>query len=132
MNQGWEKPILLTGANGGIGVALADYLIGMGMRKIILQYRSQSDSLLPILNKYGLSEEAVCVQADLTSEEDVQKLRKSVLKTHGSIWGVINLAGMSSNSMSWKLSLSDFNRVVSSSLVSTFLVCREFIPILRE
>ena len=51
---------------------------------------------------------------------------------HGAIWGLVHFAGSTSNGMSWKLSLEEFNRVIHANLTSTFLTCREFIPGMRE
>lgn len=128
----FNKTVVLTGAGGGIGVALADYLLGAGVTRVALQYRSSSDELFEVVRKHGLDPGDHCFRADLTSEGDVRALGESVTASFGPAWGLINLAGSTSNGLSWKLSLEDFQSVVGDSLTSTFLTCREFVPAMRE
>jgi 3-oxoacyl-[acyl-carrier protein] reductase len=127
-----DKTIVLTGASGGIGVALTDYLIEQGTRNLALQYRSSPESLFELLERHGMDPQEHCFQADLSKEQDARAFGEAVRAHLGTPWGVINLAGATSNGLSWKLSLDDFQQVLASSLVSTFLVCREFIPAMRE
>jgi 3-oxoacyl-[acyl-carrier protein] reductase len=127
-----DNTVVLTGASGGIGVALADYLLTHGQTQLVFQYRSMSDELFAVVRRHGLDPEKHCFCADLSNEDDVSALGKHVGTAFGSVWGVINLAGSSSNGLSWKLSLDDFQRVLANSLTTTFLTCREFIPVMRE
>jgi 3-oxoacyl-[acyl-carrier protein] reductase len=127
-----ERTVVLTGAGGGVGAALADYLLGNGVTRLALQYRSTSDELFAVLRRHGLDPERHCFRADMTSEEDVVALGAHVREAFGPIWGLINLAGSTSNGLSWKLALADFEDVVANSLTTTFLSCREFIPVMRE
>jgi NAD(P)-dependent dehydrogenase (short-subunit alcohol dehydrogenase family) len=59
-------------------------------------------------------------------------MRQDIEKKLGPVLGLVNVAGSSSNSMSWKTSLSDFKKAIDDNLTSTFLSCREFIPGMRE
>jgi 3-oxoacyl-[acyl-carrier protein] reductase len=127
-----EKAILLTGANGGIGVELADYLLAQGYRKLIFSYHTASDRLTSVLEKRGFSAADVSFKADLTQEGDVQKLREFVEKRYGNLWALINLAGTSSNGMSWKLPVNEFRRIVEVNLTASFLTAKEFIPGMRS
>jgi 3-oxoacyl-[acyl-carrier protein] reductase len=127
-----DKPVVLTGASGGIGVALTDYLLSRGFTSLALQYHSHLEPLLPVLEKYKLDPERVCFKADLTNEVEVRKFAQDVKERFHCLWGLINLAGASSNGMSWKLSFADFKKIVDANLTGTFLACREFIPMMRE
>ncbi len=127
-----ERPVLLTGANGGVGLALVDDLLAGGFENLVCQYRSSSDALFETVRRHGFDPDVVCVQADLADEDQVQALGDVVEQRFGAIWGLVNLAGSTSNGVSWKLSLEDFQRVVSDSLITTFLTCRRFIPLMRD
>lgn len=127
-----DKLILITGASGGIGCALVEYLLSQGMRNLILHYRNEPEFLHAILHRFELPIEKHCLQADLTLEKEVGKLSAKLKAGHDPLWAVINLAGSTSNGMSWKLSLDAFRKVIDSSLLTTFLTCRELIPMLRE
>ncbi|MCX6842140.1 MAG: SDR family NAD(P)-dependent oxidoreductase [candidate division WOR-3 bacterium] len=123
--------ILVTGAGGGIGLALVGYLLSKGIRRIVCQYRSQYQELAGLLAAHGLSPSEHCVCAELTDEAQVKNLRMQANERFGGIWGLINLAGRSSNAVSWKLSKEEFLQVISDNLLTTFLCTREFTPDFR-
>jgi 3-oxoacyl-[acyl-carrier protein] reductase len=127
-----EKAVVLTGASGGIGLALTDYLLAQGAERLALQYRGAPEELFETVRKHGLDPQKHCFRADLSSESDVRAFGKQIRETFGTTWGLVNLAGSTSNGLSWKLSLEDFQRVLADSLTTTFLTCREFIPAMRE
>jgi 3-oxoacyl-[acyl-carrier protein] reductase len=127
-----DKTVVLTGASGGIGAALADYLLEHGVTRLALQYRSESDELFAVVRRHGLDPEKHCFRADLTNADDVSTLGERIGTAFGPTWGLINLAGSTSNGLSWKLSLEEFQNVLSNNLTTTFLACREFIPTMRE
>jgi 3-oxoacyl-[acyl-carrier protein] reductase len=127
-----DRHIVLTGASGGIGLALTDYLLTNGAGNAVFQYRAPSDALFDVVRKHGKDPDRYCFRADLTSEQDVRNLRERVEESFGPAWGLINLAGSSSNGLSWKLSLAEFERVVNDNLTTTFLTCREFVPGMRR
>lgn len=127
------KSLLITGASGGIGLALVEYFLSTGERNIVCQYRSNANDLKALYTKYDVDFEKHChFVVDLSEEWHIEKLHKDMLEKTGPIWGVLNLAGGSSNGMSWKLSREDFTNVFKNNLLSTFLVSKEFIPELRE
>ena len=127
-----DRTILLTGASGGVGLALTDYLLARGHTNLACQYRTNADMLVEMVRRHGLDPDAHCFRADLTDEAEVRTLGSEVHKAFGTVWGLINLAGSTSNSMSWKLPFEEFQRVIADNLTSTFLACREFIPPMRE
>jgi 3-oxoacyl-[acyl-carrier protein] reductase len=125
------RPVLLTGANGGVGLALADYLLANGVENLICQYRSNGENLFEMVRRHGNDPDLSCLQADLSDEVQVQSLGATIEERYGPIWGLVNLAGSTSNGLSWKLSLEDFQTVLSDSVITTFLTCRRFIPMMR-
>ncbi len=126
-----NKPILITGSNGGIGLSTVECFLKDGYRKIICHHRSNDQELTSLLKKYDLDPTDFMFQAELTDEEQVKKMREAVESRHGSLWGLFNLAGASSSSMSWKTSLADFRQILDANLTSTFLCTREFLPAMR-
>lgn len=123
---------LITGSNGGIGSGVAEHLIKEGWRDIALQYRSDNSTIVPILKRYDLNPEKHLFQAELTDEASVSSLNKLISERLGPVSKLVNIAGGSTNGMSWKLSLSEFRKVLDMNLTSTFLTCREFSPKMRE
>jgi len=124
--------ILITGSNGGLGSRLARSFLEAGFQNLACHYRSSSDAIAGLLREHGLDPERHLFKAELTDEAAIRTMREEVTAHLGSVWGLVNLAGGSSNGMSWKLPLAEFTRVLNANLVSTFLMTREFLPGMRE
>ena len=124
--------VLVTGASGGVGASVSEFLLQSGWRNLACQYRSNPDAIAAVLGRYGLDPCQRLLRADLTDENDIASLRQSVKERFGSVYGLVNLAGGSSNRMSWKMSRQEFQQIIDVNLMTTFLTCREFIPEMRE
>jgi len=120
-----EGVTLITGANGGLGNVVADHLLGTGTRNLAFHYRSSCQRITEDPRSH-------LFQAELTQENDVSRLRLEVEDRLGTVVGLVNLAGGSSNSMSWKMSLKEFNEILATNLTTVFLTCKEFIPGMRQ
>lgn len=127
-----ERVILVAGSNGGIGANVVEYLFECGYRKIACQYRSSFGNIGRIIEKYKLDPSSHLFCGDLCDEVYLTKLQQEISEKLGDVDVVINLAGGSTNGLSWKLSLKDFNSVMAMNLTTTFLTCRQFIPRMRE
>lgn len=126
-----DRTVLVTGANGGIGLGVTEALIELGYR-VACAYHTGRSRLDEMLKRYDLDPARHCFQADLTNEADVSEMHAGIARHFGPLWGLINVAGGSSNAMSWKMTAGDFRSVIEMNLVSTFLCVREFAPEMRE
>lgn len=126
-----NKVILITGTNGGLGAALVDYFLTAGFKNIACHFRSSSETIEAILHKHQLPIKKHLFQAELTDEHQVSRLKKEVEAELGEVYGLVNLAGGSSNALSWKMTAIDFMSIIQQNLLSTFLCSREFIPTMR-
>lgn len=132
MTQTYPGPIIVTGANGGLGSTLVADFLAAGFTNLACQFRTSSDRVAEIFASHGLRPGDHLFHAELTSEEAVKSLQENIVSRFGTPWGLINLAGGSSNAMSWKMSLADFNRILQTNLVSSFLTTRAFLPGMRD
>jgi NAD(P)-dependent dehydrogenase (short-subunit alcohol dehydrogenase family) len=67
-------------------------------------------------------------QADVTSEEQVLRLEKEVAEAFGRVQILVNNAGINIRKQLIEFTLDEWRRVVDTSLTSTFLMCRAFVP----
>jgi 3-oxoacyl-[acyl-carrier protein] reductase len=131
-NSTSNKLILITGASGGIGVAMTQSLLAAGWRNIVCQYKTRQSSIAAVLVEHGIDHEKRLICADLTDEDQVADVHSKIHEAFGPVYGLVNLAGNTSNQLSWKLSKHEFQEVLDANLLSTFLVCREFTPDMRD
>ena len=124
--------VLITGASGGIGKALISLLIEAGWRNIVCQYCTRPDGIAEVLTHHELDPRERLFCADLTDETQAAEMHRRIQTAFGPLYGLVTLAGGSSNGVSWKLSTEEFRRILDVNLMSTFLTCREFIPEMRE
>ena len=124
--------LLITGANGGIGQHLTRHFLSEGVRDIACHYRGSHDQLDSILREFDLDPARHAYQADLTDEFSVAAMGEQINNAHGYVTRLVNVAGSSTNAMSWKLSKADFMQVLEDSLLTTFLCCKTFVPAMRE
>ena len=122
------KSVLVTGASGGIGSAVALELARRGW-SVALQYRSNREAAVRL-------EEEICRQggmaraygADLTDEAQVDALFSAAEKDFGFLEGLVNNAGVAWKGLFTDMSLSDWRGVMDADLTSVFLCCRRALP----
>lgn len=128
----YDGAVVVTGASGGLGLQVVTGFLNAGVTNLACVYRSSDETLRPLFTGRGLDPAAHLFRADLAVEDEVKALKQAVTGKRGPVWGVVNLAGASSNAMAWKLTTAEFTRILNANLLSTFHTIREFLPELRE
>src|SRR5262245_45516642 len=85
------KVVIITGASGGIGSAIARHFADEGAR-LVLHYRSGKDRVENLRQELS-KVETLPMRADLTREADVRRLFSSALKKFGRVDTLIANAG---------------------------------------
>jgi 2-deoxy-D-gluconate 3-dehydrogenase len=117
------KVALVTGGNGGIGLAMARSLAQAGAKVVIAgRNAAKSTAAVEALTAAGL--QADSVQADVTDEAAVQAMFETVLTRHGALHILVNNAGTSIRRQPQELSLADWQTVMDTNLTSAFLCSR--------
>lgn len=119
-----QKVVLLTGASGGLGTAMAEHLANQGYR-LALHYLEN----IPTMQE---SQDVLHFQADLRKPEEIEAMVDAVRGLFGCLDIVINNAGISRNGMSWKLDFEDWDDSIAVNLTAPFYVCKNAIPYMRE
>lgn len=127
-----KKSVLITGASGGIGLSVIEYLIQQKNYDLYFQVNKNKTTIIDLLNKYDYPYSDRIFSIDITNEQQVEQMRNSIEARCESLWGLVNLVGISSNSMSWKLSTQEFMRILETNVLSAFLTCKAFVPSMRK
>jgi 3-oxoacyl-[acyl-carrier protein] reductase len=119
------KRVLITGASGGIGAACAQAFAAEGSRIAVHFHegRERAEAVAAELD------EAVVVQADLTREDDAERLFSEVRDELGGIDVCAAVAGVwpEEDVPAWQLSLDRWEATLRANLTSTFLTARGFL-----
>lgn len=127
-----EKVVLITGGSRGIGRATA-ILCGQEGAKVVVNYVSNNEAANEVVNIVtSAGGHAISVQADISKEDDVQRLYVETLKAYGTIDVLINNAGAHVPKSFWELSTSDWEKVLHTNVIGTFFCAREAGRIMLE
>jgi len=122
------KVALVTGANGGIGSAIA-LRLGMNAFKVILNYHINKDKVIEIASSLG-EENTLLVEADITNIEAVNEMVSKALKKFGRIDVLVNNAGITRDRTFVKMSKEEWDEVINVNLNGVFNVTKAVIPIM--
>jgi NAD(P)-dependent dehydrogenase (short-subunit alcohol dehydrogenase family) len=125
------KVAVVTGASKGLGKAMA-LALGAAGASVALVSRHLAD-----LDKVGQAiknagGKAQSFQADVSDERAVRDLERDALRKFGEIHILINNAGMNLRKLLVDFELEEWRRVMDTNLTSVFLMCRAFVPHMKE
>jgi NAD(P)-dependent dehydrogenase (short-subunit alcohol dehydrogenase family) len=121
------KVAVITGASRGLGKAMALALAGEGAKiALVARDREALDKTAAEIRRAGGG--AQVFPADVTSEEQVLRLEKEVAEAFGRVQILVNNAGINIRKQLTEFTLDEWRRVMDTSLTSTFLMCRAFVP----
>jgi len=122
------KVAILTGAAGGMGEELSRALAAEGMR-LILSSRSADKLEAQAAALRGEGAEATACSADVTREDEVERLFRTARDLYGSADVLINLAGLSIPAQVQEMTLEQYRTLMDVNVLGTFLCCKHFIPL---
>lgn len=115
--------VLVTGGGSGIGHAIAQQLAAAGAKLAIADRNGEAAAAAAgSLRKEGA--EALAVEADISSEAEVDAMFASVQRFGGALNGMAHCAGIGVEKTLLDTSLEDWNRLISMNLTGTFLCAR--------
>jgi NAD(P)-dependent dehydrogenase (short-subunit alcohol dehydrogenase family) len=113
------KVAVVTGAAQGIGAAIARGLAAEGAEVVIADLEPPEGG----------------IQADVSSEGDVERMVGEALERNGRIDILVNNAGLYASlemRAFTEIPLEEWNRVMEVNVASMFLTCRAVVPVMRE
>ncbi|MFX1313549.1 MAG: SDR family NAD(P)-dependent oxidoreductase [Promethearchaeota archaeon] len=121
-----DKVAIITGAGRGIGKELARALAWLGAKVIIAE-----------INEYGKEvEDLICLEGgtalfmkiDVSKEEDIKKLEKTIIERFGKIDILINNAYATSTGTINEIPIEDWDRVYNVNIRGAVYTIKTFLP----
>jgi acetoacetyl-CoA reductase len=126
------KVAVITGGGKGIGAAITKELARNGV-KVVVNYnksREAADQLLAEIKENG--GEGIAVQADVSSQEQANKLIAAAVEQYGRLDILVNNAGITRDRTFKKLSSEDWNEVINVNLNSVYHTTAAALPYIME
>lgn len=114
------KPVLITGASGGIGAAIARAMHAQGAMVALSGTRRDALDTL----RAELGERAFVCPADLREAPEADTLVEAAEKAAGPLWALINNAGMTRDMLALRMSDADWQAVLEVDLSAPFRLAR--------
>lgn len=122
-----EKPVaIVTGASSGIGLGLAQALLGRGFR-VVGTSRSITKA-----KELKASPDLVLVDGEISKKETAVKVVAAAVKAFGRIDLLVNNAGIFIPKPFTEYTEEDFNVVLSTNVASFFYMTQQVIPQMRK
>lgn len=124
------RTALITGASKGLGKAMALALAEEGARLILVARNLELLHATAAAVRQAGADAAV-IQADVTDEEQVARVAQGVQEQFGKLQILINNAGINLRKPVTDFTLEEWRKVMDTSLTSSFLMCRAFVPMMK-
>lgn len=120
-----KQRALVTGANSGIGAAVAEALAAAGA-KVVVNYVRGPEAAAEVVERIRAGGgEAMAIEADVSKEEEVKGMFDQMFDAYGTIDILVNNAGLQKDAPFHELTLNDWQFVIGVNLTGQFLCARE-------
>ena len=118
------QPALVTGANSGIGRAVAIGLARAGA-DVVVNYVTHPETADEVVHEIeGMGRKAIALQADVSKEEDVERMFAAAIAHFGTLHIVVSNAGLQRDSAYTEMTMEQWTTVIGVNLTGQFLCTR--------
>lgn len=133
-----KKIVLVTGSSRGIGAAIAKGFAQEGATVIVNYLQNEEAAEKTVAACLELGGDAWAIQADVTSESDVNRMMEQIELEVGRLDVVINNAfkpyvfNPDTRKMFSQLKWEDYQEQIDGAVKSTYYVCQQAIPLMKK
>ncbi len=132
-NKEFSKVVIVTGSSRGIGKSTIKEFAKNGYN-VVINYVVHKEAAMSLKEEVEslYKVKALVIQADIKDEEQVLKLINETVKEFGHIDCLINNAGIAIDTTLEDKTVANFNEILSTNLIGTFLMCKHIGPIMQD
>jgi len=123
-----DKVALITGSSRGIGRATAILFAKEGAT-VIINYFSDESAAKSVLNE--INGNGMIIKADISNEEDINKMFKIISEKYGRLDILVNNAGIVKVKPFKELTLEEWNKTYSVNITGMFLCSQKAIELMK-
>ncbi len=116
---------LITGANSGIGMAVAEALATEGAQVVVNYVTHPEDAEAIVSNIQSNGGKAMAIKADVSKEDEVKAMFQQMIAAYGTIDILVNNAGIQRDAALVEMTLEQWQTVIGVNLTGYFLCARE-------
>lgn len=118
------QPALVTGANSGIGRAVA-LALGRAGADVVVNYVSDPDAAQAVVAEIQLGgQRAIAIKADVSREDEVDAMFERAIAEFGTLHITVCNAGLQRDAPFHRMTLEQWNTVIGVNLTGQFLCAR--------
>ncbi len=123
---------LVTGANSGIGKAIAEEL-GRAGADVVVNYVANDEAATQVANEIAaMGVRSIAIKADVSKEDQVQAMFARMQQEFGGIDILVNNAGLQRDAPVDQMTLDQWNMVLGVNLTGQFLCSREAVRMFKR
>ncbi|KAA8497259.1 3-oxoacyl-acyl-carrier-protein reductase FabG [Porphyridium purpureum] len=127
------KTAMVTGASGVLGQATVRMFLEEGFRVVV--HDASVEALNDFVSKLGslaTRENIYPICFDPTNQDSVSTACERIQRDFAPVYILVNNCGILSNTLSSETSLEDWHDLFAHNVDSTFLMCKELLPYMKE
>jgi len=119
-----SKKILITGASGGIGLAICNKFINNNCNLVLTS--SSEEKINFLKSRFG--ENNYYYKVDLSNEDNLKEFLNTISKEHKDIAVIVNNAGVTKDGLIFRMKDDDWSKVIQTNLSSNFQIIKSLLP----
>ncbi|MEM7181693.1 MAG: glucose 1-dehydrogenase [Spirochaetota bacterium] len=129
-----NKTVLITGANSGLGKAVATKLAGTGCKLVLTaRNKEKGEAVVAELQQNSPNLDVAFYSCDISKSEDIRQLFAQIREKYQSLHCAVNNAGyIGPSKLSIKYPEDEWDKIIATNIKGTFLCLQEEIRMFLE
>jgi 3-oxoacyl-[acyl-carrier protein] reductase len=132
ISENLGRTVVVTGAAGGIGAAIAKVFAGLGDSLVLLDRRPVAGAVRQELADLAGHDRIFCAEVDISKTAEVAVCLKTATLSLGTVDVLVNNAGIGPMRAFIEMSEEEWDEMMAINLKSLFNTCRVVVPTMIE